>query len=188
LSAATVIRRGGRPATKLSEASRSPVPMAGTTQAVHDEPVPILHQHFAEIRELRFVAPRLLKQPAVGIGRGPMRLIRAPLPVEIHGGIAGIIGRLTTARCPLKTLLAHPRFEQRAIDREVLVGQESSLAGLRDDVFEKRAGDIAIKNRSRFLVKVVGVQISSSMSRPTNQRNSRLYCSCSISGRSLRTE
>src|SRR6516225_6604706 len=43
-------------------------------------------------------------------------------------------------------------------------------------------------NRSRFLVKVVGAHTRSSMPRPTNQRNSRLYSSCSISIRSLRTE
>jgi hypothetical protein len=43
------------------------------------------------------------------------------------------------------------------------------------------------KRRSRFLLKTVGVQTSSSMLRPTNQRNNRLYCSCSISSRSLRT-
>src|SRR5579864_242448 len=57
-----------------------------------------------------------------------MRLIRAPLPVEIHRGIAGIVGRLTTAGGPLKTLLARPRFEQRAIDREVLVGHGSTTS------------------------------------------------------------
>ena len=43
-------------------------------------------------------------------------------------------------------------------------------------------------SRSRFLVKVVGAQTASSMPSPTNHRNSRLYSSCSISIRSLRTE
>src|SRR5438034_794010 len=43
-------------------------------------------------------------------------------------------------------------------------------------------------NRSRFLVNVVGTHTASSIARPTNQRNSRLYSSCSISIRSLRTE
>jgi len=43
-------------------------------------------------------------------------------------------------------------------------------------------------SRSRFLLNVVGVQTASSMPSPTNQRNNRLYYSCSISSRSLRTE
>src|SRR5690348_16800673 len=38
--------------------------------------------------------------------------------------------------------------------------------------------------RSRFLVNTVTSQISSSSDSPTNQRNSRLYSSCSISCRS----
>ena len=41
-------------------------------------------------------------------------------------------------------------------------------------------------NRSRFLLNTVGTHTGSSMFRPTNQRNSRLYSSCSISIRSLR--
>ena len=40
--------------------------------------------------------------------------------------------------------------------------------------------------RSRFLVKTVGTQTVSSMDRPMNQRNSRLYWVCSISMRSER--
>lgn len=49
--------------------------------------------------------------------------------------------------------------------------------------------DISIvSSRSRFLVKTVGTQTGSSIPRPTNQRNNRLYCICSISCRSERIE
>jgi TPP-dependent pyruvate/acetoin dehydrogenase alpha subunit len=40
----------------------------------------------------------------------------------------------------------------------------------------------------RFLLNTVGTQTGSSTPSPTNQRNSRLYCICSISCRSERTE
>ncbi len=45
-----------------------------------------------------------------------------------------------------------------------------------------------VSSRSRFLVKTVGTQTASSIPRPTNQRNKRLYCICSINCRSERTE
>ena len=43
-------------------------------------------------------------------------------------------------------------------------------------------------NRSRFFVNTVTSQKRSSVSRPTNQRNDKLYSSCSINIRSLRIE
>lgn len=50
--------------------------------------MPILHQYFAEVRQLRFVAFGLLKQAPVRIGRRLMGLVRPPFAVEIYGGIA----------------------------------------------------------------------------------------------------
>ena len=43
-----------------------------------------------------------------------------------------------------------------------------------------------VKSRSRFFVKTVGTQTGSSTPSPTNHRNSRLYCICSINCRSDR--
>jgi hypothetical protein len=43
-------------------------------------------------------------------------------------------------------------------------------------------------NRSRFFVNTVTSHTGSSMLNPTNHRKRRLYCSCSMSSRSLRTE
>lgn len=45
-----------------------------------------------------------------------------------------------------------------------------------------------VSSESRFFVNTVRTQTRSSMPRPTNQRNSRLYCICSINCRSDRTE
>ena len=60
---------------------------------VDHQAVAVLHQHFAEIRQLGFVPLRLLAQPAVGIGRRLMRLIRPPFPMEIDRRIPGIVRR-----------------------------------------------------------------------------------------------
>ena len=45
-----------------------------------------------------------------------------------------------------------------------------------------------VSSLSRFLLNTVGTQTASSMPSPTNQRNIRLYCICSISCLSDRTE
>lgn len=45
-----------------------------------------------------------------------------------------------------------------------------------------------VSNRSRFLPKTVGTHSGSSIAKPTSQRNMKLYCICSISCRSERTE
>src|SRR5205807_2507640 len=46
----------------------------------------------------------------------------------------------------------------------------------------------SFSSRSRFLLNTAWFHTSSSISIPTNHRNSKLYCSCSISSRSLLTE
>ena len=51
---------------------------------------------------------------------------------------------------------------------------------------KKAAAPSPASSRSRFLVNVVGCQTGSSIFKPTNQRNSRLSLSSSISSRSLR--
>jgi hypothetical protein len=54
--------------------------------------VTILHEDFAEIGELRFMAFGFLEQATVGIGRRLMRLIRAPFAVEIDCRLPGSSG------------------------------------------------------------------------------------------------
>ena len=61
----------------------------------------------------------------------------------------------------------------RAVHREVLIGQQPRLPGLRRDL--SKEGDVPLNSRSRFFVNTVTSQIGSSCGNPTNQRNSRLY-------------
>src|SRR6267378_8252136 len=148
----------------------------------------VLHQHFTEIGQLGFMPLGLLEQPAVGIGRRLMRLIRAPFPMEIDGRIPRVVGRFVGLILPCETLLPRPRLEQRAIAGEMLGGQQATAARSATTSSKKARAMSPASSRSRFLVNVVGTQTASSIAKPTNQRNSRLYSSCSISIRSLRTE
>ncbi len=60
--------------------------------------------------------------------------------------------------------------------------------GMASTALRKAAATLPSSRRSRFLEKVEASQTGSSTPRPTNQRNSRLKSSCSISWRSERTE
>jgi len=69
----------------------------------------------------------------------------------------------------------------------VFSGQQAASPGLRHDVFKEGPRDITVKQP----IPILGERRRhphSSMPIPTNQRNSKLYSSCSISIRSLRTE
>jgi hypothetical protein len=59
---------------------------------------------------------------------------------------------------------------------------------LRHHIFEERASDVALKQPVPILGEGRRHPDGSSMPSPTNQRNSKLYSSCSISMRSLRIE
>lgn len=68
----------------------------------------------------------------------------ARLPVEIDRRVARIVRRRRRARVlPLKALETRPRLEQRAIDREVLVGQQRGLPRLAEHRIKERTRDIA---------------------------------------------
>ena len=79
-----------------------------------------------------------------------MRVVPSRFAMDIHGGIAGIIGRrLRSFILPTEALETGPGFEQGAIHGEVFV--------------KERAVDIALSRRSRFLLHVAGDQIGSSI-------------------------
>src|SRR5438046_743384 len=103
---------------------RIPLGRAGRPREprVHHQPVAVFHQHVAQIAELGFRSPRLLVQHRFRIAGRLMRLIAALLAVKVHRWVAAIIFRRGWRRVfALKTLLPRPRFDQRSIDREVLL-------------------------------------------------------------------
>jgi hypothetical protein len=59
-----------------------------------------------------------------------MRGIRAALAVDINRRIPRIIRRLPRRLGTLEALEARPRFQLRAVDREVLVGEQPAVVRL----------------------------------------------------------
>jgi hypothetical protein len=73
-----------------------------------------------------------------------MRVILPRLAPEIDGGIPGIVRRRARPRALRpKAFVTGPGLEQRAIDGEVLVRQESVLARLRHDGVKEFGRDLA---------------------------------------------
>src|SRR5215213_534430 len=166
---------------------------AGTSQQrIHHQAVAILHQHVALKREFRFAALGLLKQSEIRVGGRFMRFIRAFLPMEVHRRIARSSG-LSSLPCFDSSLgrklfrLAQP---STIVPSTVKCSSDNnSFSRAKSSTAAKNSSAISPRSkRSRFVLKVVAFQTSSSMFSPTNQRNNMLYCNCSISIRSLRTE
>ena len=88
---------------------------------------------------------RTLVQLGLRISCQSMRGIRPALATETHTGIARIIRRRHGRGVGflLEALLARPGFDQRAVEREVLVGQQMMGLGLRQDLLEERRGHLA---------------------------------------------
>ncbi len=100
--------------------------------------MPILHQRMTGEAQLRLFTGAFADQPSLW-GRGALMCrISTLLPMERHGRIARIIRR---GRCGLgfllETLLARPGLDQRAIDREMLVGQQPFVTRHSHDCVEK---------------------------------------------------
>ena len=141
---------------------------------IHDQPVTILHQQIAAVAQLRLLALALTRQLRLRIGLRRMRPVGPLFAVKVHRGIAGIVGGWQIlAILALKTLCSRPRFQHRAVHREVFVGGQALQAC--STTCAKNSLAISPSNsRSRFLLNTVASHTSSSNFSPTNQRNSRL--------------
>jgi hypothetical protein len=91
-----------------------------------------------------------------------MGLVGPLLPGEIDVRVAGIIGRLGWRRVlRLEALVTSPRFDERSINREVLVGEKLLRPRLLDTRSKNRRSMSPDNSRSRFFVKTVGAQTES---------------------------
>ena len=81
--------------------------------------MPVLHGGMAHIAELRLPAGRLAVQPTVGVGCARMCVVLTLLSMEVGPAIV-----ITTAVLGTKTLLRGPGFDQRSVDRKMLVRQQ----------------------------------------------------------------
>ena len=101
---------------------------------IDDEPVAVLRHQMTHVAELGLLAGAFAEQPGVGVGGRGMRVVLALLAMEVALGIAPA-ARLALSRGRIAAVLRHkalhagPGLDQRAVDREVLAGQQ--LADLR---------------------------------------------------------
>src|SRR5216117_2149101 len=88
--------------------------------AIDGEPVSVLHQDVAGVVELGFVRVAFAEQAGVGVRRGRVGRVAAPLAVKIHGRIARVVRRRGRRVFPLEALEAGPGLDQRAVHGEML--------------------------------------------------------------------
>ena len=92
---------------------------------VGDEPMPIIQQHVAQIRQLRLLPLALPMQHRLRISRRLVRVVAPPLAVEVDRGIPGVIGgRARRGVQASEALQAGPGFQLRPVHREMLFHQQ----------------------------------------------------------------
>ena len=111
-------------------------------QYVDAQPVAVFHEYMPAVAELRRLAVALSHEARVRIGRALVRGVRALLTLEVDhpGAVAAVPGRLTVLA--LEALERGPRVDERAVDGEVIRGQEIVPAGKADHFIEKTPCDV----------------------------------------------
>ncbi len=84
----------------------------------------VLHQGMAHETELSFLASSLLEELGGRFGHRRMRVVLAGLSVKVGFAIAAWLGRLVGTILSPPRLHGSPRFDQGAIDGEMLVRRE----------------------------------------------------------------
>src|SRR5450759_381303 len=116
----------------------------GQRQApVYDQTVPVLHERMAKVSQLGSGVRALAAQPRIGVRGRAMRLIAAFRSRIIDGRIATGIraGRFIIVDRP-EALVARPGLDQRAVDGEMLVAEQTSRARLAKHGLEEALGDL----------------------------------------------
>ena len=159
-----LVRRHGDAATcqrQLADHGDRRVAFAGAAGVRHrrvdDEAMAILGQQMPEIGQLRLVAGPFLIQPRVGVGRRLMGVVAPHLPVEIHRRILRVVGRRPVRALGFETLVAGPRLEERAVDGEMLVGQQSFLFDRGEHFRKERVRDVAVEQSVAILREGRGI-------------------------------
>jgi len=112
---------------------------------LHDQTVPVLDQGVAHEVELCRLAVALAEQLGVGVGLAFVGVVGALLAMEIAFAIASRSRRIVAAVLGAEALEGGPGFDQRAVDRKVVVRQEAFDFGMLQHRFEELRGDIGIE-------------------------------------------
>ena len=106
-----------------------------------------------QVRELRGTTDAFLIEPGIGIRRRLVRVVLAALAAKIPRRIARGVRRRPALVFGPKALVARPRFQQRAVDRKVLVRQETMRIGLAPHRLEEGLRDVALQQPVTVLRK-----------------------------------
>src|SRR5882762_1319843 len=85
----------------------------------------VLHQQVSHVIELSQMPLALAKELRLRLVRGHVRLVRAPLAMEVHVRVAPRGRRIILAIATAHALDRRPRLNEGAIDAEVFRGQQS---------------------------------------------------------------
>jgi len=107
----------------------------------------VLHQSVLHEAQLRLLALAFPVEPGVRVGRRGMRLVGPLLAMEVCIRIPAIASGRRRARTVLRLDALHrrPGLDQRAVDGEVVGGQEPLDLGLRQDRAQELRGDVAFE-------------------------------------------
>ena len=106
----------------------------------------VLHQDVPLITKDGSALPTLTEQARIRIGARFMRVVAAPLTLPVGVDIATTAGwRVVRTVLGPEALVAGPRLDQRAIDREVFSGQQPLLVGQAHDFGKERFDYFVLK-------------------------------------------
>jgi hypothetical protein len=114
--------------------------------------------------------------------------VAALLAVKVALAIAASSRRLAAVVLGAKALHAGPGLDQRAVDREMVVRQQRFDRPLAEHRGDELPGDVTFDQTVAVFGEHRLVPYPASNDSPTNQRNSRLWSSCSTNCFSERTE
>src|SRR6266550_654790 len=157
----TAQRHSTSAADLCSEGQRR-VALGGASRRRHAskdrQAITILHQQMAGVAQLRFFAFALATQHGFGISSRLMRFVRPLLAVKVHRRITGIIRRrLVWLILRLETLQTRGRFQQRAVNREVLIAEQFMSARLVQYPGKELFGDVAAQQPVAILGEGGGI-------------------------------
>ena len=121
---------------------------------LHDEPMPVLHQHARLIGEHRARSRILLRHPRVRIGHGAVRGVASLFSPEVDRRVARIVvggGRRGRRIDGADALLTRPGLEECPIHGEMLVREQAMIVGHDEHLIEERLGDVAVES-NRLLI------------------------------------
>src|SRR5271170_14249 len=111
----------------------------------HRQSMQVIHEYMTHKRKFGFFSRSLLIEPCFHICRGLMGIVAALFSMKVYRRIARIVRRSRGGTLLLKTFLAGPRFDQRAIDGKMFVTQQFAFARKRNHFTKECGGNISVK-------------------------------------------